>query len=195
QNIASQTTTASVIGAGANPNSRVVFLDRGSGAGIRPGMAVITPDGIAGKIQAVFPGSSLALLISDANSAAGVILEKSRAHGILKGSGLNDARIEYLPNEEKVTIGEKGYTSGEDRISPKGLVVGTVTHAQPGRDFQEIAVQPGARLNRLEEVLVVTQGVHQEIPSALPRAQAPPVLLPPPPAEVKDAFLQPVTPA
>lgn len=192
QNIPSQTLVASVIGMGANPNSRVVFLDRGSGAGVRPGMAVITPDGIVGKVQAVFPGSSLVLLISDANAAVGVILDKSRAHGIMKGTGLYEARITYVPHEEKVSPGEKVFTSGEDRIYPKGLLVGTVSRVQEGRDFQEISLQPGARLNHLEEVLVVTQGVHQGIPSTLPRAQAPPALLPPPPPEVKDDFLDPV---
>ena len=195
QNIASQTTIASVIGTGANPNSRVVFLDKGSGAGIKPGMAVITPDGIVGKVQAVFPGSSLVLLISDSHSAAGVILENSRAHGVLKGTGVNEARIDYVPNEEKVTAGEKVYTSGEDRIHPKGLVVGTVSQARQGRDFQEITIEPGARLNRLEEVLVVTSGVHQDLPLKLPRPQAPQALLPPPPPDARGDLLGPETQA
>ena len=185
----SETIVASIIGTGANPNSRVVFLDRGAGAGVKPGMAVIAPDGIVGKVQAVFPGSSLVLLISDTNSAAGVILENSRAHGVMKGTGLNEARIEYVPNDEKIVPGEKVYTSGEDRVFPKGLLVGSVSRAQPGRDFQEITLQPGARLNRLEEVLVVTRGVHQDLPENLPRAQAPPSLLPLPPPEARNDLL------
>jgi rod shape-determining protein MreC len=183
QNLASQTLVAEVIGAGANPNSRVVFLDKGSGAGVKAGMAVITPDGIVGKVQSAFPGACLVLLISDMHSAAGVLLEASRAHGVMKGTGVNEARIDYVPNEEKVTVGEKVYTSGEDRTYPKGLLVGTVQAVRPGRDFQEITVRPGARLSRLEEVLVVTGAVHQELPGTLPAAQAPDKLLPPPPAE------------
>jgi len=184
--LASQTLVASVIGTGANPNSRVVFIDKGSGAGVKPGMAVITPDGIVGKVQAVFPGASLVLLISDPYSAAGVILEKSRAHGVLKGTGLNEARIEYVPNEEPVPAHETVYTSGEDRIYPKGLLVGTVASSQSGRDFQDIVVRPGARLNRLEEVLVVTSGVHRELPGTPVRVQAPQTLMPAPAAEVRD---------
>ena len=189
QQISSRTLIASVIGAGANPNARAVFLDKGSSAGVAPGMAVVTPDGIVGKIQAVYPGASLVLLISDTHAAAGVLLEKSRIHGILKGTGLHEARIDQVPNEEKVAAGERIYTSGEDRIYPKGLLVGTVASAQPGRDFQNITVRPGARLNRLEEVLVVTAGVHQDLPHSLPRPQPPVTLLPPPPPEVRDAFL------
>jgi rod shape-determining protein MreC len=192
--ITSETTPAEVIGTGANPNSRVVFLNKGRGSGVEPGMAVITPDGIVGKVEGVFPGSSLVLLISDTASAAGVVLANSRAHGVLKGTGLNEARIDYIPNEEKVSIGEKVYTSGEDRIYPKGLVVGTVSRVGTGRDFQDITVQPGARLDRLEEVLVVTKGVHQDLPSKLPRAQAPAALLPPPPAEERGDLLGPPAP-
>ena len=126
EGLVSETLVAEVIGTGANPNSRVVFLDRGSGAGVQPGMAVLTPDGIVGKVQSVFPGSSLVLLISDMESAVGVILENSRAQGVMKGTGLYEARIDYVPNDEKVSVGERVYTSGTDRIYPKGLLVGTV---------------------------------------------------------------------
>jgi len=182
QAIMSTTLLAEVIGAGANPNSRVVFVDQGSGAGVRAGMAVITPEGIAGKVQAVFPGASLVLLISDMYSAVGVILENSRSHGVLKGTGLNEARIDYVPNDEKVAVGEKVYTAGTDRVFPKGLLVGTVHATEAGRDFQQITVYPGVRLNRLEEVLIVTDGRHQDLPGDLPRPQAPEALLPRPPA-------------
>ena len=191
QQTPSQTLVASVIGTGANPNSRVVFLDKGGGSGIKPGMAVITPDGIVGKVQSVFPGASLVLLISDMYSGVGAILEKTRVHGVMKGTGLNEARLDYIPNEEKVALGEKVYTSGEDRIYPKGLLAGRVAAARPGRDFQEIVVEPGARLNRLEEVLVVTAGAHQELPDNLPRPQTPAGLLPPPPAETGNDLLGP----
>ena len=194
QNIPSQTLVASVIGSGANPNSRVVFLDKGSGAGVQPGMAVITPDGIVGKVQAVFLTSSPVLLISDPSSAVGVILEQSRVHGMMRGIGVNEARLDYIPNEEKVAPGDRVYTSGEDRIYPKGVLAGVVMRAQPGRDFQEITAQPAARLNRLEEVLVVVHGVHQDLPDKLPRAQAPPVLLPLPPPDAGKDLLE-VAPA
>lgn len=188
QNILSETMVASVIGAGANPNSRVIFLDKGAGSGVKTGMAVITPDGIVGRVQSVFPGSSLVQLIDDTNSAVGVILESSRAHGILKGAGLNEGRIDYVPNEEKVGPGEKVYTSGEDRIYPKGLLAAIVLECQQGRDFKEITVRPAARLDRLEEVLVVTRGVHQDLPDKVPKPGAPEVLLPPPPIEDRDGL-------
>ena len=56
---------ARVIATGTGANSRVVFLDRGSGAGIMRGMPVITPDGIVGKVIAAYPTAAQVLLITD----------------------------------------------------------------------------------------------------------------------------------
>src|SRR5262249_5773295 len=68
----------------------------------------------------------------------------------------------YVANDEKVRIGERVFTSGEDRIYPKGLPVGVIVEAKPGPGFQDISVQPFAKLDRLEEVLVVTKKVDVE---------------------------------
>ena len=78
---------ARVIATGAGTGSKVVFVDRGSNSEVEKGMAVVTPDGIVGKVIASFPGASEVLLITDSSFAAGVISQKNRVHGILKGRG------------------------------------------------------------------------------------------------------------
>ena len=83
----SHTTISHVIGYSSNPNSEEVFLNKGSVHGIKPGMAVITPDGVAGRIQLVYKQSSLARLISDREIGVGVQLEHSGAGGVMKGTG------------------------------------------------------------------------------------------------------------
>src|SRR5262249_42109500 len=85
-----KTVAAQVIGTSGTEQSRVITIDKGSVHGIRPDMAVITPDGIVGKVKDVFKFSSLILLISDHDSGAGVILEGSRLQGILKGTSLGE---------------------------------------------------------------------------------------------------------
>ena len=179
--ISSRTLLASVIAAGADPNAREVFVNKGSGDGIQPGMAVITPDGVVGKVQAAFPGASLVLLLSDADSAVGVVLQDSREHGVMKGTGGREGRVDYIGNEVEVPIGTELYTSGDDRIYPKGLPVGVVTRVSPGTEFQQIYARPFSALGQLEEVLIVTQGVHQQVPERY-QPQAPSLLMPPPPA-------------
>ena len=159
------TVACRVVGSSASETSRVLFLNKGSEVGIRPNMPVITPDGIVGKVHRVFWGSAQVLVITDPDSGVGALLEKSRVHGAVLGSGGFFCQLAYVVNEQSVEVGERVLTSGEDLIYPKGLPVGVVTSVKPGRVFQEIRVQPSARLNRLEEVLVVVRGAGQEIPS------------------------------
>jgi rod shape-determining protein MreC len=160
----SKTVAARVIGNGTGANSKVVFVDRGSTSGVESGMAVVTPDGIVGKVVEAYPTASLVMLITDPTFAAGVVSQKNRVHGTLKGQGHAECLVDYVQNEEHVDIGEWFYTSGDDRIFPKGFPVGQVTAAPNGKTFKEIYVSPSGTQGGVEEVLIVLQGVHQEVP-------------------------------
>jgi rod shape-determining protein MreC len=160
QKYISKTIAAQVIGTSGTEQSRVIIIDKGLRDGIKTDMAVITPDGIVGKIKDVFPLSSQVLLINDHDSGAGVILEHSRLQGIVKGTSLGELQITDIMSDETVDAGEHVITSGGDRIFPKGFSVGTVTSATPDKDndpFLAIRIKPSADLMRLEEVLVVTK--------------------------------------
>jgi rod shape-determining protein MreC len=146
---------AQVIGASADPSSHTLFLNRGDRDHVRRNQAVITPDGIVGKIVEVFPATSQVLLINDKDSGAGALLADTRTHGVVKGSGDPDPRLDYVVNDEPVHAGEMILTSGEDRIFPKDLLIGTVSMANQGNPFQVIHVRPAARLDRLEDVLIL----------------------------------------
>ena len=162
----SKTVAARVIGNGTGANSKVVFVDRGSTSGVESGMAVVTPDGIVGKVVDAYPTASLVMLITDPTFAAGVVSQKNRVHGTLKGQGHAECLVDYVQNEEHVDIGEWFYTSGDDRIFPKGFPVGQVTAAPNGKTFKEIYVSPSGMQGGVEEVLIVLQGVHQEVPGS-----------------------------
>ena len=184
--IPSETLLASVIGMGVNPNAREVIVDKGRRAGVKPGMAVVTADGAVGKVQVAHGTSSLVLLISDRDSGIGVLLNNSRARGIIKGTGEPECRLEYIDAEVEVAVGETVYTSGEDRVFPKGLPVGEVTRVGAVSEYQEIHMRPFAALNRLEEVLVVTAGVHQNLPRF--ETPQPPEAMMPMPMAASDAL-------
>lgn len=165
-----QTLAAQVIATSGSDLLHVITIDKGSLAGVRPDMAVITPDGIVGKVKEVFPLSSQVLMINDRESGAGVILENSRLQGIVHGKELGGLRVNDVMSDEKVEVGERVITSGGDRVYPKGLPVGTVTAVGPDPDaspFLAITVRPAADLNRLEEVLVVTR-IAEEAPAPIP---------------------------
>lgn len=177
-----KTVAARIIGNSPGSNGHVVLIDRGTGSGIQPGMAVITPDGIVGKIVSAYPTASNLLLITDPAFAAGVLSQKNRVHGTLKGTGNNSAIVDYVQNEQTVDLGEWFYTSGDDRIFPKGLLAGTVTSVRPGRAAKEITLSPSGLQHGLEDVLVILQGDHRPIPDLPPPNQSV-HLQPPPPGD------------
>jgi rod shape-determining protein MreC len=161
-----QTIAAEVIGTSGSDLSRVIQIDKGSRAGVKPDMAVITPDGIVGKVKEVAPLSSQVLMINDRESGAGVILQNSRLRGVLHGVGQGDLQIGDVMSDEKVDVGEPVVTSGGDGVYPKGLPVGTVTKVagdSEGGPFLLVKIKPAANLDRLEQVLVVTR-VAEETP-------------------------------
>jgi len=160
------TVAAQVIGTSGSEQSRVLYIDKGSSDGIKPDMAVITPTGIVGKIVQVFPGSAQVLPINDQLSGVGAALKAMRLQGILKGAANGTTTLQYIMSDEPVKPGEEVITSGGDRIFPKGLPIGRVASVEPGKDlFLNIRVIPSARLDRLEEVLVVTK-IQDKLPDA-----------------------------
>ena len=83
---------ARVIGATPGMGTRSVLIDRGTASGVRRGMAVVTPDGIMGRVVAVFPFASQVLSVTDPGFAAGVESQKNHVHGVLKGLGNSNAQ-------------------------------------------------------------------------------------------------------
>ena len=153
-----KTVAAQVIGSSGSEQSRSIYIDKGTSAGVDKDMAVITADGLVGKVLRAFGSSAQVLLINDQSSGVGVILDKSRLQGVIKGTAGGEVILEKVMTDEQVTPGDRIVTSGGDQIFPKGITVGTVMKVSPGADlFLNIRVKPSANLSRLEEVLVITK--------------------------------------
>ena len=162
------TVAAQVIGTSGSERSHVLYLDKGSEDGLKPEMAVITPDGVVGKIRDVFPHTSQLLLISDPSSGAGVILATTRIRGIVKGTATGRVEIDNLTADSRIKAGEPVVTSGGELVFPRGLPVGTIESIAPDplhQPYTAIVIKTAANLNRLEEVLVIT-GTSAALPPA-----------------------------
>src|SRR5499427_10260440 len=92
----SKTVAAQVIGTSGSDLSRIVYIDKGENAGIKPDMAVITADGIVGKVLLAGPNEARVLMISDQTSGVGAILEKSRLQGVLRGTPNGEIVLERV---------------------------------------------------------------------------------------------------
>lgn len=146
---------ARVIGAGAGTASHTVEIDRGERDGIRRNMAVITPDGAVGKIIESYHDTAQVLLLSDKEGGAGAMLVSSRIQSPVKGTGDPMLSMSYVAAEETVNPGERIVTSGMDKIFPRDVPIGMVLEVKQGNPFKQIRVKPAARLDRLEEVIVL----------------------------------------
>ncbi|MBV8890729.1 MAG: rod shape-determining protein MreC [Acidobacteria bacterium] len=153
-----KTVAAQIIGSSGSEQSRSVYIDKGSADGVKSDQAVITAEGIVGKVIDVYQEhTAKVLLVNDQTSGVGVVLEKSRLQGILRGTPSGELVVEKILSDESVEAGERVLTSGGDQIFPKGLAVGVVNRAAAGSDsFLNIRLKPAVNLSKLEEVLVVT---------------------------------------
>jgi rod shape-determining protein MreC len=153
------TVVAEVIGASGSEQSHILTIDKGSRDGLRPDMAVITKDGVVGKLRDVFPATSEVLELNDQSSGAGVVLATTRIRAILRGTLGGRVQIGNLTADSRIQPGEQVLTSGGDQVYPRGLPVGVVESIAPDPDHQPysaIRVKPAVDLDRVEEVLVIT---------------------------------------
>jgi len=150
--------TASIIANSASTWFQSCLLDKGSADGVRKGMAVVTPLGVVGKVVAVSAYSAKVLLLTDFSSGVDVLVQRSRARGIVSGSLENGPVMKYAKRSEDIQTGDRLITSGLDGVFPKGLTVGTVTQVrkQTVGLFQFIGVTLAVVPSRVEDVIVVS---------------------------------------
>lgn len=171
---------ARILGNAPGVESGVLFIDRGTSDGVKRGMAVVTGDGIAAVVVAAYPTASLILLANSQGFAAGVISQQHKLRGLLKGTG-GSCRVEGIRNELPIDVGEWFYTSGDDRIFPRGLRVGQVRSVKDTPEGKDIELRPVALDTDYSDLLVVTDGVHGQIPEPTSQPAAEMQVLPAPP--------------
>jgi rod shape-determining protein MreC len=152
------TLAAEVIAGNQDQVLRSVTIDRGSAEGVLADMAVIAPGGIVGRVIApVARHAARVQLIIDRNAAAGALVERTRAGGMVVGAEENPPlRMELVSNLSDVKAGDNVVASGVDGIFPKGYLIGRVEQAERGAGLHlTITVRPGVNFSSLDEVLVV----------------------------------------
>jgi len=148
---------AEIIGASATPDFRTLTIDKGTHDGLRPDMAIIAPGGVVGRIVVPSARAAKVQLLIDRNAAAGALIERSRAQGVVVGTGEDRLRMDYVPESSDIVLGDVVVTSGIDGIYPKGFVIGRVDVVDKnGPSYRRILVRPAVNFASLEQVLVVT---------------------------------------
>ncbi len=137
--------------------SKTIIISRGRRDGLLPSMPVIRGGVLIGKIVEAGYMNSKVLLINDPTFKVGVILRPSEAAGILEGRGEGLARINFLPLDAKISIGDEIYTSGTGSVFPAGYHIGSVIRVE--RDernfYQRAEVQLAADMRSMDAVTVI----------------------------------------
>ena len=151
-----QTVAAEVIASSVAPEFRTLTIDKGSHQGLSTDMAVIAPAGVVGRVVSPTARASKVQLLIDRNAAAGSLVARSRAQGVVTGRGDGLLRMEYVAEIAELAVGDAVVTSGIDGIFPKGFVIGRIERIdRSGGGYKEILVKPAVDFTSLEEVLVV----------------------------------------
>ncbi|MBM4142933.1 MAG: rod shape-determining protein MreC [Lentisphaerae bacterium] len=146
-------------------------LNRGGADGVGTNMAVITTDGLVGRTTTVSARSCEVLLVTDPNCKVSCRIRRTGAFGILRGMGMSPGgtgraemlsasgafRLEYVPKESEMRVGDEVVTSGLGGVFPEGLLVGRVTRQRLDVSgmYQRADVMPAADMASLRYVFVV----------------------------------------
>jgi len=156
---------------GVSPtHRRVVTIAIGKDDGIAAGMAVVTADGVVGKVVATYGGTAEVQLLIDGGSAVAARVQRSRARVTARGLGQESSlQLANALRTDDIETGDILVTSGTDRVFPKGLVIGRIGSIQ--REAYGMYLQgeilPAVEVRGLEEVLVlVVPGEDSELPTA-----------------------------
>ncbi len=165
--VGTEAVAAKVIGKDATNWFRTILIDKGANEGIQRHMAVVTPEGLVGRVVDVTALAARVQLITDPESAVGVLIQRSRVAGVAAGSHGGIVQIKYLPLMADVIVGDRVITSGMGGIFPKGIPLGRILRSSRptnGALFQETEVQPLVEFSRLEEVMVLKRPPASDLP-------------------------------
>ncbi|MDA8125803.1 MAG: rod shape-determining protein MreC [Deltaproteobacteria bacterium] len=135
---------------------KTILIDKGTAAGLRVGLPVLSHQGVVGRIIETSWQASRVLLMNDENSNIDALIQRSRTQGILQGAGSAGCTLKYISRAEEVQTGDVVLSSGLAGVFPKGLRLGVVTGVsrKEGGLFQKIDVAPAVDFGKLEEVLI-----------------------------------------
>jgi rod shape-determining protein MreC len=162
------------VGTEPNPYLRYVTINVGTLQGVEIGMPAVSGGAVlVGRIAQVGPRTAKVELLTDPDSSVAALLQTSRVTGLVVGQPDGTLRMEYIPQEENIDVGDIVLTSGLGGVMPKGLVIGQVTEVQKldYALFQTAIVRPAIDFSRLELLLVIT--AFEQIPLEEPLPEEP----------------------
>jgi len=134
---------------------------------------VVSSRGLVGRVVVESGRYAKVQLVTDRSASVGVMIERSRRQGLVRGAGGGELELDFVPLQSEVLIGDRVVTAGIDGVFPRGIPVGTITEVEPGSElFHKIRLVPAVDFGHLDQVYLL-QGVNvpEDIKSDLPDAR------------------------
>ena len=167
--------TAQVIAQDVLPEWRTIRINKGSANGIEKGMAVVTHEGIVGRIIRSDKRYSDVLTLLDSSSNIAALVQRNRSRGVMEGYTENLLRLKHIRRTDDIRVGDVVVSSGIGAIFPKGLVIGNVISVKK-KNYgitQTVEVYPSVDFSKLEEVMVLKSVPNQDTALAISDASEP----------------------
>lgn len=143
--------TARIVSDVGGPYMHSALLNGGNDDGIKKDQAVVSENGLLGRVVDAGEQSARILLLTDINSRVPVITESTHEKSILMGTNNETPSLAYLAADSKIKVGERIITSGDGGIFPQGIPVGIVTSIQKNT----VSVQPFVNVTQSQFVSVI----------------------------------------
>jgi len=150
---------ATVIGKTTEAIGSSIIIDIGEEQKVNVGNPVVVGKGIfIGKVSRVEEDRAIVQLLNDSQSkVAASVMNQEKSLGIVEGGYGISVNMNFIPQNEKVSVGDTIITSGLEDYIPRGLIIGIVeaTEKEPYKPFQTAILRPAERLENIHVVTVI----------------------------------------
>lgn len=157
---------AKVINNSVNRFNNYLTINKGLKDGITPGMGVVSPQGIVGKVRFCSENFSTVTSVLHGSMSVSAQIKTSKAFGSLKWDGLNPryANLHYIPRHYKPAVGDTIVTSGYNTTFPEGVMVGIISEVDINDDdaFYNIRLELSTDFQTLTYVYVISNNFKAE---------------------------------
>lgn len=157
---------AQLISESSDPFSKRVLINRGQRDGVFMGQPVLDGAGLVGQVVEVGPFTSWVLLITDAQHATPVQINRNGVRAVAAGTQgtLHELELRNIPNTRDVRVGDLLVSSGLGQTFPPGYPVGVITKVihDPGQPFALVTAVPKAELDKSRNLLLLFEEKQQE---------------------------------
>lgn len=150
---------------------RALTVNRGRGDNIARHTAVISPDGLIGRVVEVRPGASIVQVLSDPASTVGAHVLRTRTPGIVEGEPSGALRFKYMSRDgAQIQVGDVLVSAGQGGMFPRGIPVGRVRSIDDRGTalFHYAILEPAVDFSRVDDVLLVTGESRQDLAGFFP---------------------------